>query len=91
MASVNPSKESGRHQKVVSMATLDTPSSRIASRRLTRAVTLLTRAGRQLYCASLAAPDRFNRDRLHFFADGLRELSLPLARIASRLEKAGER
>jgi hypothetical protein len=73
------------------MATLDTPSNRIASRRLTRAVSLLTRAGRQLYCASQSVPDRFHRDRLHFFAKGLRELSLPLARIASRLEKGGER
>jgi len=68
---------------------LERNSKRIASRRLTRAVTLLTRAGRQLYCASQAAPDRFNREKLHFLADGLRELSLPLSRIASRLEKGG--
>jgi hypothetical protein len=69
------------------MAKLDTTSNHIASRRLTRAVTLLIRAGRQLESASQAAPDRFHRKRLHFFADGLRELSLPLSRIASRLEK----
>jgi hypothetical protein len=73
------------------MDTLDTTSTRTASRRLTRAVSLLARAGRQLYCASQAAPDRFHRDRLHFFADGLRELSLPLSRIASRLERGGDR
>ena len=53
-------------------------------------MTLLTRAGRQLESASQAAPDRFNRDRLYFLATGLRELSLPLARIASRLQKRGD-
>ena len=65
-------------------------SNRVASRRLTRAVTPLTRAGRQLESASQATPDHFHRKRLHFFASGLRELSLPLSRIASRLENGGE-
>lgn len=62
-------------------------SRRAASRRLERAITLLHRAGRQLDAASHAAPDRFHRDRLYNLALGLRELSLPLARIASRLQK----
>jgi len=66
-------------------------SNRIASRRLTRAVTLLHRAGRQLDGASRVTPDRYNRDRLHNLATGLRELGLPLTRIASRLEKGGAR
>jgi hypothetical protein len=65
-------------------------SDRLASRHLTRALTLLNRAGRQLDGASNAAPDRFHRDRLRYFATGLRELSLPLWRVASILEKGGE-
>jgi len=65
-------------------------STRIASRRLTRAVTLLTRAGRQLDAASRSVPDSYNADRLRYFATGLRDLSLPLSRAASRLEKAGD-
>jgi hypothetical protein len=65
-------------------------SHRAASRRLTRAVTLLNRAGRQLDDAIRVAPDPYNRERLHYFATGLRDLSLPLSRIASRLEKAGD-
>ena len=69
---------------------LDTASHRIASRRLTRAVTLITRAGRQLEHASRVAPDKYNADRLRFLATGLRDLSLPLTRIASRLQKGGE-
>ena len=68
----------------------DPASSRIASRRLTRAVTLLSRAGRQLDNASRLAPDKYNADRLLSIASGLRDLSLPLSRIASRLEKGGE-
>ena len=67
-----------------------TLSSRVASRRLTRAVTLLHRAGRQLSEASRTAPDRYNRERLLGLAIGLRDLSLPLSRIASGLEKGGE-
>ena len=62
-------------------------SHRLASRRLTRAVTLLSRAGRQLDDASRLAPDRFNADRLHALADGLRSFSVPLYRLASRLER----
>jgi len=67
---------------------LNLTSPRIASRRLTRAVTLLSRAGRQLDAASRLAPDKYHADRLRFLATGLRDLSLPLVRIASRLEKA---
>ena len=66
------------------------PSTRTASRRLERAVPLLNRAGRQLDRASQAAPDRFHRDRLYSLASGLRDFTLPLSRIASRLQKGGE-
>lgn len=68
------------------MRTFNSNSRRIASRRLAR-VTLLNLAGRQLDGASHTAPDRFHRDRLRFFATGLRELSLPLSRIASHLDR----
>jgi len=66
-------------------------SSRAASRQLTKAVILLFRAGKQLDAASRTSPDRYHADRLRFFASGLRDLSLPLSRIASRLEKGGVR
>lgn len=65
-------------------------SYRFASRRLSRAITLLATAGQQLDTASRLAPDKYNADRLHFLAAGLREFCLPLSRIASRLEKGGE-
>ncbi len=65
-------------------------SHRIASRRVTRAVSLLARAGRQLDSAGRLAPDQYQRDRLKVVASGLRDLSLPLSRIASRLEKGRE-
>lgn len=65
-------------------------SSRIASRRLERAVTLLNRAGRQLDRASHVAPDRFQRDRLFSLASGLREFTLPLSRLASYLQRGGQ-
>jgi len=70
---------------------LNPVSDRTASRRLTRAVTLLGRAGRQLDAASRLAPDNYHADRLRFLATGLRDLSLPLSRIASCLEKGGAR
>jgi hypothetical protein len=66
-------------------------SHRLASRRLTRAVTLLARAGRQLDDASRVAPDRHNRNRLRLLATGLRDLSIPLSKIASYLERGGAR
>ena len=64
-------------------------SRRVASRRVARALPYIAYAAQQLFRASQAAPDRFNRDRLHVLADGLRRLTLPLSRIASRLEKGG--
>ncbi len=62
-------------------------SARIASCRLNRAVSLLSRAGRQLDDASRFAPSKFHRDRLYVFASGLRDLAIPLARIASHLQR----
>ena len=62
-------------------------SPRVASRRVTKALTLLHRASLQLECASQSAPDRYNRDHLFNLSVGLREICLPLYRAASRLEK----
>ena len=69
------------------MRTVNNKCTRVASRRLLRAVTLLFRAGKQLDAASRTAPDRYNADRLKCLASGLREVTLPLHRIASRFEK----
>jgi hypothetical protein len=66
-------------------------SHRNASRQLTRALTLLSRAGRQLDEASRTAPNRYHADRLRFYANGLRDVTLPLYRIASLIEKGGAR
>jgi hypothetical protein len=73
------------------MAPLHNTSNRTASRRLSKAITLLFRAGKQLDAASRTARDKYNADRLRFFATGLRDVTLPLCRIASGLEKRGER
>jgi hypothetical protein len=74
----------------MNVARFNPTSPRIASRQITRVVTLLACAGRQLDHASRVAPDKYNSDRLRFLATGLRDLSLPLTRIASQLEKGGE-
>jgi hypothetical protein len=67
-----------------------TSSHRIASRRVQRCVALLTCASTELYRASGAANDTHSRNRLRYLANGLRDIGLPLARIASHLER-GER
>jgi hypothetical protein len=41
--------------------------------------------------ASQASTDRYHRNKFHRLALGLREFSLPLSRIASLLERGGER
>ena len=61
-------------------------SARSASRRLARAIALLSRAGKQLDEASRTAPDRYHANRLRFVATGLRNVTIPLYRI---LEKGG--
>ena len=64
-------------------------SNRAASQKLWRAASLLARAGAQLSAASKASQHRHNRNRLNHLALDLRELSLPLSRIASLLERGG--
>jgi hypothetical protein len=73
------------------MPRVEHASYRAASRRLARAVFLLHRAGEQLSAASQVSPDRYHRNKLETLAVGLRELSLPLSRIASHLERGGRR
>jgi len=91
MASVNLVKGIWTPSDKVSMAPLHNSSNRIASRRLSKAVTLLFRAGKQLDAASRTAPDKYHADRLRFLATGVRDVTLPLCRIASHLEKRGVR
>jgi hypothetical protein len=64
-----------------------TSSRRIASRHVAKAIILCCRAGEQLQAASQTTPDKYSCDRLRFLATGLRELALPLSRIASCFEK----
>jgi hypothetical protein len=72
------------------MAEVNPISRRVASRRLAKAVVLLHRAGQQLRNASQSAPDRYNRDKLHILALGLRDISVPLSKLATLLHKEGE-
>lgn len=58
-----------------------------ASHKVSQAVVLLSRAGKQLDAACETAPDRYNADRLRSLASGLREVTVPLVKIASRLQK----
>ena len=73
------------------MTQVDHNSNRAASRRLGRVFFLLRSAGEQLTAASHASPDRHHRKQLHNLAVELRELSVPLSRIASHLERGGRK
>jgi hypothetical protein len=73
------------------MPKVEHTSNRTASRKLVRAVTFLTLAGQQLNAASHASSDRYHRNKFHRLALGLREFSLPLSRLASLLERGGDR
>lgn len=64
-----------------------TSSRRIASRHVAKAVILLSRAGQQLQAASQTIADNYSCDRLRFFATGVRDVALPLSKIASCLER----
>ena len=71
------------------MRRLERNSIHIASRRLVRAVALLSRAGPQLDNASRFVSARYNADRLRSFATGLPDLSIQLS-LATQIEKGGE-
>lgn len=73
------------------MPNFNRTSPRLATRRIHRAVTLLFRAGRQLDAAGCAMPDPYHSDRLRHLAVGLRDFSLPLSRLAARLDNGGAR
>jgi hypothetical protein len=62
-------------------------SDRIASRKLARSLRYLHWAEQQMTSASNSALNRYHRNHLRSLADGLRDLSLPLMRIVSRLER----
>ncbi len=64
-----------------------TSSHRIASRRVQRCIALLTCASTELYRASGTANDTYSRDRLKCLASSLRDLAVPMSRIASHLER----
>jgi hypothetical protein len=64
-----------------------TPSRRTASRRVQRCINLLTHASAELHRASSAANDTYSRDRLRYLANGLRDIGVPLSRIASHFER----
>lgn len=64
---------------------------RVASVRVARAASHLNQAGRQLAAATDAAPDRYHRQRLRRLLADLRALSLPVAGLASSLERGGGR
>ena len=93
MASANKNGAPGTNRDAIwrnkALKECNRSSHRIASRRLERAVVLLARAGKQLDGASQAASDRHNRNRLYRLATGLREFTIPLARLASYLQRGG--
>jgi hypothetical protein len=64
---------------------------RVARLRLTRAVSHLQRAGQQLSAATHAAPNRYHQKQLRRLAIDLRELSSPIAGLASMLARGGDR
>lgn len=66
-------------------------SNRAASLRLARAVSHLQRAGQQLSAATNAAPNRHHQNQLRRLAIDLREVSLPIAGLASLLARGGDR
>ena len=63
---------------------------RNATRSLKRAESLLFLAGKQLEAAGRTAPDRYHSDRLRSLAIGVRQLVLPMYRIAISLRKGCE-
>jgi hypothetical protein len=62
---------------------------RAASIRVARAASHLNQAGRQLAAATQAAPDHYHQQRMRRLLADLRELSLPIAGLASSLQRGG--
>jgi hypothetical protein len=58
-----------------------------ASPPLRRALTLLFRACKEISSAIRVAPDEYHRQCLHCLAAEVKDLSLPLARVAARIAK----
>ena len=64
-------------------------SSRTASLRLARAVSHIQQAGQQISAAINVAPDRYHQQRLRRLEVDLRELSSPIAGLATILSRGG--
>ena len=73
------------------MSKVSHTNDRAASLRLTRAVSHLNQAGRQLAAATVAAPSRYHQKQIRRLSVDLRTLSAPIEGLASFLEKAGDR
>lgn len=73
------------------MPKVEHTSNRVASRKLAAAASLITRAGAEISAAGKALPHRYHRNRFLRIALGVREFSGPLYRLASLLERDGER
>ena len=73
------------------MAQVSHTSNREASLRLSRVVSHLQRAGQQLSAATHAAPNRYHQKQLRRLAIDLREVSSPIAGLASKLKLGGDR
>jgi hypothetical protein len=71
----------------VNRADYQSHSPRLASRRVQRCIALLKCASTELYRASGAANDTHSRNRLKCLASSLRNLAVPMSRIASHLER----
>jgi hypothetical protein len=72
------------------MASVFHTSNRAASRHLVRAASNLNKAGRDLVAATQAAP-RYHQKQLRNLVADLRQLSSPVAGLASRLARGGDR
>jgi hypothetical protein len=72
------------------MRRVEHTSNNDARLRLARVVRLLNRAGEQLQAARHASDDRYHRNALNEIVIGLRDVSLPLSRIASSLKRGCE-
>ena len=70
---------------------LDLKSRRAASLRIARVASHLHQAGKQLQAARNSAPDRYLQKQLGRLAVDLRELSSPIAGLASVLARGGDR
>jgi hypothetical protein len=75
----------------VSMQRVSHTPNRAASIHLARVVSYLHRAGQQLTAATHTAPNRYHQQQLRRLIVDLRELSSPIAGLASVIARGGDR